>query len=247
MTDLLIRSGAAQPNGAVLSVTPESAGWSYVGFEVHRLGAGEGRAVRRAEREHCLVVLGGLVDVRAGAQSWPGIGGRADPLEGLPHAVYAPAGVPLEITAQGPGGAEVAIASAPGSGADGRSAALITPQDIEVEVRGRGAFERRIHPILMDDRPAESLLVVYTGQSHFSAGQNWQVVRRRLDGDAEAAALFEEIARVAGGLAPALTAGDLPGVGARMAEVAVKMDRTPASVAGLLQRGLRTLRKFLAE
>ncbi len=171
MADLLIRSGAAQPNGAVLSVTPESAGWSYVGFEVHRLGAGEGRAVRCAEREHCLVVLGGTVDVRAGAQSWPGIGGRADPFDGLPHSVYAPAGIPLELTAGHAAGAEVAIASAPGANDDSRSAALITPQDIEVEVRGRGPFERRIHPILMDDRPAESLLVVevITPAGHWSS------------------------------------------------------------------------------
>lgn len=65
---------------------------------------------------------------------------------------------------------------------------------------------------------ADSLLVVYTGQSHFSAGQNWQVVRRRLDGEAETAALFEEIARVAGEQPAALVAGDLPGLGARMAE-----------------------------
>src|SRR5258708_5011530 len=46
---------------------------------------------------------------------------------------------------------------------------------------------------------AASLLVVYTGQSHFSAGQNWQVVRRRLDGGGATAALFEQIARGAGG------------------------------------------------
>ncbi len=170
MAELLIRSGAAQPNGAVLSVTPESAGWSYVGFEVHRLEPGEDRAVRIADREHCLVVLGGTVDVRAEAQSWPGIGGRADPFDGLPHAVYAPAGVSLEITA-GAGGAEVAVASAPGSGADRRAAVLITPADIEVEARGRGSFERRVHPILMDDRPAESLLVVevITPAGHWSS------------------------------------------------------------------------------
>jgi RNA polymerase sigma-70 factor, ECF subfamily len=35
--------------------------------------------------------------------------------------------------------------------------------------------------------------------------------------------------------------------GRPLAEVALQMGRTPASVAGLLQRGLRTLRKLLAE
>ena len=169
MADLLVRPGAPGPGGAVLSVTPKSAGWSYVGFEVHRLAAGEGRAVRHAEREHCVVVLAGSVDVVAGSESWHGVGGRADPFDGLPHAVYAPAGVPLEIAAVQ--SAEIAIASAPATNSDRRPPSLISPDDIDVEVRGRGPFERRIHPILMDDRPAESLLVVevITPAGHWSS------------------------------------------------------------------------------
>ena len=62
----------------------------------------------------------------------------------------------------------------------------------------------------------DSLLVVYSGASHFSAGNNWQVVRRRLDGEAEVTALFEGIARAASELVPALEAGDLPHVGELM-------------------------------
>ncbi|HEV8582642.1 MAG TPA: hypothetical protein VGX68_26540 [Thermoanaerobaculia bacterium] len=63
---------------------------------------------------------------------------------------------------------------------------------------------------------ASSLLVIYSGQSHFSAGNNWQVVRRRLDGEAEITDLFEGIAETAAELAPALEAGDLPRVGELM-------------------------------
>jgi D-glycero-alpha-D-manno-heptose-7-phosphate kinase len=61
-----------------------------------------------------------------------------------------------------------------------------------------------------------SLLVVYSGQSHFSAGNNWQVVRRRLEAEPEVTAHFEGIAAAAAELAPALEAGDLPRVGALM-------------------------------
>jgi D-glycero-alpha-D-manno-heptose-7-phosphate kinase len=64
----------------------------------------------------------------------------------------------------------------------------------------------------------DSLVVVYTGQSHFSAGQNWQVVRGRLDGDAQVATLFGGIAKVAGQVEAALAAGDLPAVGSLMDE-----------------------------
>jgi D-glycero-alpha-D-manno-heptose-7-phosphate kinase len=63
---------------------------------------------------------------------------------------------------------------------------------------------------------AASLIVVYSGQSHFSAGNNWQVVRRRLEGESEITALFDGIAGAAFALAPALAAGDLPRVGELM-------------------------------
>ncbi|HEV7506661.1 MAG TPA: hypothetical protein VGS07_17335 [Thermoanaerobaculia bacterium] len=62
-------------------------------------------------------------------------------------------------------------------------------------------------------RLGESLLVVYSGQSHFSAGNNWQVVRRRLDGEAAVTKLFTGIAETTAELAPALEAGDFPRVG----------------------------------
>jgi D-glycero-alpha-D-manno-heptose-7-phosphate kinase len=64
---------------------------------------------------------------------------------------------------------------------------------------------------------AASLLVVYSQTSHFSAANNWQVVRRRLDGDPEARALFAGIAEVASELVELLQAGDLAGVGKALA------------------------------
>ena len=64
---------------------------------------------------------------------------------------------------------------------------------------------------------AARLVVVYSGQSHFSAGNNWQVVRRRLEAEPEVTELFEGIAAAAAALAPALEAGDFPKVGKLMA------------------------------
>lgn len=60
---------------------------------------------------------------------------------------------------------------------------------------------------------ADSLLVFFTGISHFSAGQNWQVVRRRLEGDPEVRGLLTGIARVAQELPEALEKGDFSGAG----------------------------------
>jgi D-glycero-alpha-D-manno-heptose-7-phosphate kinase len=62
-----------------------------------------------------------------------------------------------------------------------------------------------------------SLVVAYSGLSHFSAGQNWQVVRRRLDGDPEVTAHFTGIAEAAAAMPAALEAGDFAGAGELMA------------------------------
>jgi D-glycero-alpha-D-manno-heptose-7-phosphate kinase len=61
-----------------------------------------------------------------------------------------------------------------------------------------------------------SLLVVYSGISHFSAVQNWQVVRRRLDGEPEVTELFAGIAEVAAAMPAALEAGDFAAAGELM-------------------------------
>jgi D-glycero-alpha-D-manno-heptose-7-phosphate kinase len=85
---------------------------------------------------------------------------------------------------------------------------------LEVLARPGGEVVRQLSADL--ETLASSLLVVYSGQSHFSAGKNWQVVRRRLDGEAEITRLFAGIAEVAAEASTALEAGDLPRLGALM-------------------------------
>jgi D-glycero-alpha-D-manno-heptose-7-phosphate kinase len=62
----------------------------------------------------------------------------------------------------------------------------------------------------------EALLVAHSGQSHFSAGTNWQIIRRRLEGDEETVERFHRISEITGRLPAALEAGDLETVGALM-------------------------------
>jgi D-glycero-alpha-D-manno-heptose-7-phosphate kinase len=61
-----------------------------------------------------------------------------------------------------------------------------------------------------------ALVVVYTGTSHFSAGSNWQIVRRRLDGERRLVELLDGIAEAATAVSDALERGDLSSVGAGM-------------------------------
>jgi D-glycero-alpha-D-manno-heptose-7-phosphate kinase len=86
---------------------------------------------------------------------------------------------------------------------------------LEIRMAPGGEVVRRLGVDL--EALGESLLVVYSGVSHFSAGQNWQVVRRRLDGERESVELFSGIAEAAAELSGALEAGDFPRVGALMA------------------------------
>ena len=171
MSDLVVSiNERPDGDGSVVKVTPESAGWDYVGFEVLRLA--EGRTVeRRADAEEvCLVLLSGFCNVSTSDDEWRGIGGRDTVFEGPPYALYLPPGTDYSIEAVSY--LELAVTSAPSvAGMTPFDPLLIKPEDIEVEVRGSGNAERRVHPILMAGRPAERLLVVevLTPNGHWSS------------------------------------------------------------------------------
>ncbi len=83
------------------------------------------------------------------------------------------------------------------------------------------------------------LLVVYTGQSHFSAGKNWQVIRRRLDGETAARVQFDGIAASAEELAEALRAGDFEEVGrAMLREWSFRQQLAPGISTAAIEKGL---------
>jgi len=148
-----------RPDDGRLEVTPESAGWTYVGFEAVRL---DGSITRETgDRELCVVVIEGRVDVG----EWTGLG-RESPWAGPPDAVYLPPGARLE--ASGSGELGLCWAPAPGGGAPARR---LAGSDVDVEVRGHGSQQRYVHPILMGDQQAESLLVVevLTPAGHWSS------------------------------------------------------------------------------
>ena len=87
---------------------------------------------------------------------------------------------------------------------------------LELRYPPGGETVRRLEVDL--DRFGEHLLVAYTGVSHFSAGENWQVIRRRLDGDSRSVELFDGIARVASRVGRFLESGDFREVGSQMSE-----------------------------
>jgi len=133
-------------------VSPRSAGWKYVGFEVLALERGDVVERTTQDREVCMVVLSGTADIDA----WRDVCSRASVFDGPPDAAYLPPGRRLLIAGKSER-CEVALCWAPAK--KGAEAALIRAADIKPFQRGAGGTARTIHNILMEDRSAESLLV----------------------------------------------------------------------------------------
>ena len=79
MPNLLVKAKKPGADGLALSVTPESAGWKYVGFQVYRRAAGETLDWRISGRESCLVLLTGKASASIDGKAPVEIGGRKGP------------------------------------------------------------------------------------------------------------------------------------------------------------------------
>jgi 5-deoxy-glucuronate isomerase len=155
MANLLVKPRGE--SGRTISVTPESAGWSYVGFDLYRLKPGEIAKADTGGREVCLVFVTGRGRATASGNDLGMLGERMSPFEGKPWSVYVPQGSSWSVAAETE--LELAVCSAPGRGG-GLPARVIAPEELGQEVRGRGTNTRYVTNILPEGEPADSLLVV---------------------------------------------------------------------------------------
>lgn len=171
MTLLVHPTLSPAADGTILRVTPASAGWQFVGFEVLSLDGGAVAQRDTGDRELCLVVISGAVDIESDHGGWPSIGGRKDPWSGSPDAAYLPPRTSFSVRPSADAGTPVEVALCWAPARRGGPARVLPGSEIEPETRGHSALERTIHPILMDDREAESLLVceVLTPAGHWSS------------------------------------------------------------------------------
>jgi 5-deoxy-glucuronate isomerase len=154
MPKLLVKPKTGE--GRVLNVTPASAGWTYVGFDLWKLRSGQSANGESKNRETCLVFVSGKGRVAVGTKELGVIGERMSPFEGKPWSVYVPAGEAWSVAAETP--LELGVCSAPGSGK--LPTRVIRPDDLGQETRGKGTNTRYVTNILPETEPAESLLVV---------------------------------------------------------------------------------------
>jgi 5-deoxy-glucuronate isomerase len=149
---------AASSGRQIVEVTPERAGWKHVGFRALRLAEGESEAVSTRERELCLVVLAGRVDVQVSDRCFAALGTRDSVFDDTaPAALYVPPHHDVRITARGD--CEFALCSAPGDDKP-RQVRLLDPAAMKRSVRGQGSNTRYICDILPHDDPTAAHLLV---------------------------------------------------------------------------------------
>ena len=171
MGALLVRPNGT--TGKVHDITPQSArtplspDWSYVGFGLYRLKAGESAAEETGEREVILVMVEGKAAIYGAGQDWGVLGERMNVFEKTPpHCLYLPNGTSWTATAQTD--CVIAVCSAPGRG--GHEARRIGPDGITLTPRGKGSNTRHINNIAMENEDyADSLLVTEV----FTPAGNW--------------------------------------------------------------------------
>jgi len=154
-------------SGKVHDITPQSAGWGYVGFGLYRLTAGERTAEPTGETEVILVLVEGKAEIAAAGQDFGLLGDRMSVFERkAPHCVYVPAG--SDWSAVAATDCTLAVCTAPAK--PGRAAQVIGPDGLSLVERGKGANTRYIFPIAMEERDvADSLLVTEV----FTPSGNW--------------------------------------------------------------------------
>lgn len=164
---LLVKPDLSSAASQVHRITPQSAGWRYVGFEVFDLTPGRPLERRVEGREQCLVLLSGRAAVTVEGRDFGTIGLRGSPFEGKPFAVYVPSGATVSVTPATD--CELAVCSAPGKG--DLSPRLIRPEEVGEEVRGIGTNTRYVRNVLPATAPAECLQVVevVTPGGHWSS------------------------------------------------------------------------------
>ena len=164
---LRVRSHEPDARGVMLDITPQNAGWRYVGFRVVRLRPGQFYDGLEAGREACIVVLSGTIDVACGSACFSSLGSRENVFAGPPTSLYLPANLTYHIEAQSD--TEIAICTAPGAG--GNQPRVISAEEVGLETRGHGTNTRYVRNVLDNKADAESLLVVevITPAGHWSS------------------------------------------------------------------------------
>ena len=164
-SNLIVHPGNSTDPDVIVEVTPELAGWDYVHFQLRRLPAQRSWTFATAEHELAIVPMSGRLRVESNRGQWSHIGERDSVFHGLPYALYLPRHTSLTVHAET--ACEYAVALAPTD--QDHPPRLVTPSDIEIEIRGGDNATRQINNIIPPGFPCHRLVVVEV----YTPGGNW--------------------------------------------------------------------------
>jgi 5-deoxy-glucuronate isomerase len=139
--------------------------FQFLTFRNDKLRAGESVTASTGDRELGMVVLGGQCSVTSSRGEWKKIGRRPNVFAGMPYSLYLPIETDFTVTAD----ADCDLAFCYCKAEEQHEPKLITPDDIEVEIRGAGNATRQINKIIKPEFAAHRLLVVEV----YTPGGNW--------------------------------------------------------------------------
>ena len=148
----------------ILSITPESAGWEFISFQVRRLGAGREWSFHSGENELAIILLSGAISVHSTRGNWHGLE-RTDVWTSAATALYLPRHTGFTIVADRE--SEFAVTWVPTN--EDHEPWLIQPQDIPVSIRGGDNVSRQINDLLPPGSPVHRLVLVEV----YTPGGNW--------------------------------------------------------------------------
>lgn len=154
-------------SGKVFDLTPEQAGWSYVGFSLYKLKVGQKVKEFTNKNECILVIVEGKAKMQAGDYEFGEMGERLSVFDKKkPHALYVPS--QKYWSANATTDCVVAVCTAPDKG--DYPIARLGPEGIQSLERGKGANKRSINNIAMEERDVASTLLV---TEVFTPNGNW--------------------------------------------------------------------------
>src|SRR5262245_33360174 len=134
-----------------LSVTPASAGWHYLSFNVLNLQPASSHLHSTEDTEVAIVPLSGEGYITVGGQTFTMQ--RESVFNGKPDVLYVPPRHEIKIEAKT--NLEFSLGGAPAEGK--YPLRLFTPSEMKSEMRGGGTALRQVNHILAAPLPAERL------------------------------------------------------------------------------------------
>jgi 5-deoxy-glucuronate isomerase len=140
-------------------------GFEFLSLSARKLKVGERVSIDTAGRELGLVVLGGRCSVESSGGSWKNIGRRPNVFSGMPYALYLPISTQATVIAETP----CDLAFCYSRATEYHPPRLVSPSDVEVEIRGGANATRQINKIIRPEFDADRLLIVEV----YTPGGNW--------------------------------------------------------------------------